>query len=114
MQIRDPASGERSGKDVAVELRICPRARNGPHVDKKPHLRGRQERHELFDRTEGMSDGEERVHHSPARLKLSPPPLKRRIYHWRMISGKLPETHVSRPARSPCYNARMNTALKDM
>jgi hypothetical protein len=31
-----------------------------------------------------------------------------------MISGKAPETQVSRPARSPCYNACMNTPLKEM
>ena len=68
MLVGDAEGGERSGERVAVELRVEARPRNGPDVNDQRHLRLREHTHERFDRTRGMSDGEERVGHSTARL----------------------------------------------
>src|SRR5580704_659873 len=64
MLVGDAMSSERRGEDVAVELRVGPRARNGPHVDDELDFRTRQERRKLVDRAGGMSDSEERVGHA--------------------------------------------------
>src|SRR5271154_5689977 len=72
MLVGNAVGGERSGEDVAVELRIEARARNGPHIDDQLDLGGGQERRELFDRPGRMSDRVERVCQSTARSLSAP------------------------------------------
>src|SRR6476646_5467080 len=61
MLIGNAMRGKRSGQGNAGELRIFSRARNRSHVDDELDFRGRQQGRELFDRTGGMSDGEEGI-----------------------------------------------------
>src|SRR5579872_6161590 len=70
MLVADADGAKRSGKDVAVKLRVGSRAWNRPHVDDELDLRGFDERRELLDRAGGVSDGEERVGH---RGRSAPP-----------------------------------------
>ena len=63
MLIGDAVSRERSGEDVAVELRVRARAWNGSYVDDEPHLRGVEQRDEILGRTGRVSDCEEGIAH---------------------------------------------------
>lgn len=63
MLVRDAMRRERGGENVAVELRIGPRTRNGPHVDDELDFGGLEQRDKLFRWASRMSDGEEWIGH---------------------------------------------------